>query len=168
METPALSDFQACKFADGGNSSVKRKKSHDACSNTARPVTRQEINPWLSSGLPMEATDLLHCWAPNDEQSAPHEFCTHLPLYIFPSYPGNEWDWSWVHLLLSEWWVEGAWALSSHCCAWSLALLLPAAGCWIPCHRTPNLALLADTMGRLKPTSKYIVKIRWNNESDII
>lgn len=168
METPALSDFQACKFADGGNSSVKRKKSHDACSNTARPVTRQEINPWLSSGLRMEATDLLHCWAPNDEQSAPHEFCTHLPLYIFPSYPGNEWDRSWVHLLLSEWWVEGAWALSSHCCAWSLALLLPAAGCWIPCHRTPNLALLADTMGRLKPTSKYIVKIRWNNESDII
>lgn len=101
METPALSDFQACKFADGGNSSVKRKKSHDACSNTARHATRQEINPWLGSGLPMEATDLLHCWAPNDEQSAPHEFCTHLPLYIFPSYPGNEWDWSWVHLLLS-------------------------------------------------------------------
>lgn len=32
METPAVSDFQACKFADGGNSSVKMKKSHGAWS----------------------------------------------------------------------------------------------------------------------------------------
>lgn len=163
METPALSDFQACKLDDGGNSSVKRKKSHAVCSNTARPATKQERNPWPSSGLPMEATDLWHCCVPNNEQSAPGESCTHPPLYIFPSHPGDEWDWSWIHPLLCEWWVVGAWALSSHCCAWSLALLLPAAGCWIPCHRTPNLALLTDTMGRLKPTSKCTVKIRWNN-----
>lgn len=112
---------------------------------------KKAINTWLSSGLPGEATDLLPCWVTNNEQSAPGESCTDLLLHnMCLSHPGEEGILDLGSPPPSEWWVERAWALSRYCCAWSLALLLPAAGCWIPCHTTPNINLLTDRNAEIK------------------
>ena len=92
------------------------------CCNTARPVTRQETNPWLSSGLPAKLqTCSTAGYLTMNSQLLVSPAVSPAQVFLFTAVPKPPWRGGGPgpgSPPPNEWWVEAAWALSRHCCAW--------------------------------------------------